>query len=258
MSWLGKKARQKSRRTTDEPLFEWKVSGASLGSVAVIGSIGAIAYGVWSYAMNPKTLPLQQVQLEAPFKRVTAEELHSVIRKKAQGGFFNVDVGGITDALTEIAWVDAVTVRRIWPDTLHVFVVEQVPLARWAAGGVINHRGELFYPQTTDDLDQLVTLAGPDSSIPMMANRYREVSEQLHLAEIALKGITLTARRAWEMKLDNGVEVMLGRDETQNRLQRFVRFYPGLAPQAPNVERVDMRYPNGFTVKWRQPSEVWG
>ncbi len=258
MSWLGQKQRRKNRRITDEPAFDWGALRRYSGSLLGLGAAVALLFGVWSYAMNPATLPLRQVQLEAPFEHLSAERLHGVIEASVEGGFFSVDVEGVTRALTRLPWVASVTVRRVWPDTLHVTVVEQQPLARWADGGVVNRAGELFFPDDADSLQGLAELRGPEASVALIARHYRQLSQQLGGEGIALRGITLTPRRAWELALANGVTVMLGREEMAVRLQRFVRFYPGLASQIENVERVDMRYPNGFAVTWRDPGVVWG
>ncbi len=258
VSWLGQRQKKKNRRVTDEVAFDWRLLRGALGSLFGLVVTAGIAFGLWSYAMNPNTLPLQKVQLDAPFDHLSAEVLQGVIQDNAAGGFFSVDVDAVTHALTQLPWVASVTVRRVWPDTLHVVVVEQKPLALWVGGGVISQEGKLFFPDDVTALKGLPQLSGPDFSVALVAQRYRQLSQQLGREGIELLGMTLTPRRAWELVLANGVNVMLGSEETAVRLQRFVRFYPGLAPLAENIERVDMRYPNGFVVAWRDPGAVWG
>ena len=56
--------------------------------------------------------------------------------------------------------------------------------------------------------------------------------------------------RAWRMKLDNGLELELGRDEVGPRLDRFVAIWRQELSRLPyRMEYVDLRYPNGFAVK---------
>jgi cell division protein FtsQ len=52
------------------------------------------------------------------------------------------------------------------------------------------------------------------------------------------------------MLLSNGVELRLGRNDTERRIQRFVKvFSMRNAPNIDDVEYIDLRYPNGFAMK---------
>ena len=226
----------------------WRGAGGKLAGVMLAGAVG---YGVWGFLMDPATLPLKQVKLEGPFEHVSAAQLHEVIAPQAQGGFFNVSVADVIEALNAMPWVDRVGVRREWPDTLHVTVTEQQALARWGGGGLVNVRGERFTPAQGGDMAGLVELDGPAGTERLMAQRYRGIAPRLAASGIGLKRLVLTPRRAWELELDNGLIVALGRGDVALRLARLTRFYPRLAAELDRVRRVDMRYTNGFAVQWR-------
>jgi len=52
------------------------------------------------------------------------------------------------------------------------------------------------------------------------------------------------------LTLDNGEVLELGREQMDERLQRFVVAYPRTLAQLPAMRlRIDLRYPNGFTVR---------
>ena len=49
------------------------------------------------------------------------------------------------------------------------------------------------------------------------------------------------------------VELDLGRADTRRRLQRFVQAWPGVfVDRVDELQRVDLRYSNGFSVRWQQ------
>lgn len=49
----------------------------------------------------------------------------------------------------------------------------------------------------------------------------------------------------------NGLQLGLGRKETHLRLMRFVRVYAEvLKPRIEAIDSVDLRYTNGFAVRW--------
>jgi len=66
--------------------------------------------------------------------------------------------------------------------------------------------------------------------------------------------VTLSPRLAWQLKLENGMLVDMGREQPKApvgvRLQRFIEVYPEtVAKRAIRPTVVDLRYPNGFAVR---------
>jgi cell division protein FtsQ len=65
--------------------------------------------------------------------------------------------------------------------------------------------------------------------------------------------LELDNRRAWHLQLAGGVQLELGRADAWKRLQRFVVAYPSVfAGRLAELQRVDLRYSNGFSVYWQQ------
>ena len=59
------------------------------------------------------------------------------------------------------------------------------------------------------------------------------------------------------MTLKNGLEINLGREQFFPRLQRLIDIYSRiLADQAERIAVVDLRYVNGFAVRWADPPEA--
>ncbi len=227
------------------------------GVVAVVTlGVSVIAAGgmLWTTLMDPQTLPVKQLQLEAPFNKVSKEQLFDVIQPNAHGGFFNVDVDAVTTAVESLPWVEYASVRRIWPDALHVSVREQTALARWQDQALVNVSGELFFPAADSFPQGLIELDGPKSTVAQMADQFNAFKNVLGESELQMESIRLTERRAWEVHLTNGATVVLGRCDVKERLQRFVEFYPRLSAQLSDAQHVDMRYTNGFAVKWQVPA----
>jgi cell division protein FtsQ len=66
--------------------------------------------------------------------------------------------------------------------------------------------------------------------------------------------VQLSARRAWQIQLANGLVLELGRDQArqslEERLTRFVAAYPRIAAGLDRrPEHIDLRYPNGFAIR---------
>ena len=258
LPWKKTKQKKKHNRRVNQEkpkagiqLWQWDFNPRLMTQAGVALLLMVVAYAVWLKLMDPQTLPLQQVKLEAPFNKVSKQQLHKVVSAQVKAGFFSVDVDAITAAVDALPWVDTVEVRRVWPDTLHVTVNEQVALARWRDQALVNVRGELFYPAAESFPAGMVELHGPDNSVANMALQFSVFNRALEQTGLNMKRVVLSQRRAWELELNDSITVVLGRGDMEMRLQRFVQFYPQLLAKADNVKRIDMRYTNGFAVQWR-------
>jgi cell division protein FtsQ len=60
----------------------------------------------------------------------------------------------------------------------------------------------------------------------------------------------VSPRRAWQLKLDSGLTLELGREQVEARLARFVGAYDRtLGRLGGGINHVDLRYANGFAVR---------
>jgi len=223
-----------------------------LGGVMVVGVLGGLlGFTVWQLA-QPDTLPIQQVQVKGEFRYLDKQHLYKKIAGLASAGFFNVDVRAVKQAAEEMPWVDTASVRRIWPDTLRIDIREQIPLARWQSSGMVNRHGDVVLLANADELQKLPVFNGPKGTAKILAQRYQHLSAPLADVELAVVALTLSERRAWQVLLNNGMELLLGRAMQDVQLARFTRAYRSvLAKKRESIQSVDLRYTNGFAVRWK-------
>ncbi|HKN09040.1 MAG TPA: cell division protein FtsQ/DivIB, partial [Pseudomonadota bacterium] len=85
-----------------------------------------------------------------------------------------------------------------------------------------------------------------------VAQRYLAVQGRMLEAGMRVAALRLDERGAWELDLDNGVTVRLGRREVDARIDRFIRTAAQvIAHRLNEIAYVDMRYSNGFAIGWR-------
>ena len=205
------------------------------------------------YLFDPGTLPIKQVRIEGEFRNLSTVVLQDLVGEEIKGGFFNIDVAAVRNALLTEPWVRDVSVHRVWPDSLQVFVTEQVAVTRWKNTGLLNKSGVLFVPDKSTFPEGLPVLSGPDGTQAMMMEKYFYLYKQLEPLSMQISVITLDARRAWSFETDSGLQVVLGRNNFDERVERFVELIPDNLNQNPDeAEMIDMRYPNGFAVRWKQ------
>lgn len=208
-------------------------------------------------AQDPSLLPINKIRIKGEMKYVTEAMLQKAIAGQLSGGFFNTDVDSIQHSVELLPWVDRASVRRVWPETLFIQVVEQQPVATWNKLGLINQRGELFVPQTIKVSGKMSSWHGPEKSQSMLFEKYNDMKQMLAEVDMSITGLKMDKRHAIQVELNNGVELMLGRREQLSRLQRFINVYPKLlAGKMENIKHVDLRYSNGLSVGWKDASRV--
>jgi cell division protein FtsQ len=189
--------------------------------------------------------PLREVTVLGTLEHTSREELRAVLQGRVAGNFFSADLAEVRSAVERLPWVRRASVRRVWPDRLELTVEEHVALARWGDGGLVNTFGERFAAASEAALPQL---AGPARSEAEVARRYARFGEIVAPLGRRVARLVLTPRLAWQLRLDNGVQLALGRDgdAAEERLRRFVE---AVAAGGTRYDYVDLRYPNGFALR---------
>lgn len=206
---------------------------------------------VWQLARLPTTLPFKDVRVTASYQHISREQLRDAIKNQMHDGFFALDVEKFKQNLQQqLPWVASVVVRRVWPGVLKVTVVEQRAVVSWNDNQLVNDKGRLFSPEVSTFPSNMPKLFGPPGSFATVLAEYQFVEAQLARLHLHVKRLVLTGRQAWHLLLSNDVMVMMGKENSSQRLMQFIRMYPNLmAEHAGNIQVVDLRYPNGFAVK---------
>jgi len=151
------------------------------------------------------------------------------------------------DAFEKLPWVRKVSVRRRWPSTLGVEIEEHQVLARWGEDALVNTHSELFYAASDASLP---VFNGTNSDVKVIVENYFGFENTLNNVDMKIVKMTLSQRRAWEIKTDKKLLISLGREDMQGRLQKFSTAYRTvLSHMEMNIQYADLRYPNGFAVR---------
>ncbi|CRI65534.1 Cell division protein FtsQ [Thiocapsa sp. KS1] len=224
---------------------------ALLGLVLISG----MASGVWLLGhWEPQLLPVRIIEVEGELHHHSSRLLQETISARLRGGILTADLQDLRRAAEDLAWVGRATVRRVWPDRLQVEVEEHRPIARWNSDGLVTAEGIVFRPGTGTVPAGLPLLEGEDRRAPEVVKRYVQWRDDLMLVGHLIQTLSVDPRGAWRVELVMGAELYLGTEAVDQRLARFIASAAQLeAAGQPLV--VDLRYSNGFAVKWAANAE---
>lgn len=214
---------------------------------------------LWSgvLALQRMTIfPLNQLIITRPLEQVSRAQLEYVAHSVVAGNFFTVNLESAQAALERLPWVRRADVRRRWPDGIEVTLEEHRAVARWTPldgePRFVNSFGEVF--AVAAPITQSVPIFfGPDGTAALVLKKYQEFAGSLGVIGRKPTTVSLSPRQAWQLKLDDGVVLELGRDQARHplvdRVNRFTNNYAAVSHRLHSVQVIDMRYPNGFALR---------
>ncbi|MGB7500827.1 MAG: cell division protein FtsQ/DivIB [Azonexus sp.] len=229
----------------------------AIADLLTLSAAAAALVAALVWLVRVPSLPVRQVVFAQELQHTRRAEIEQSLPGALKGNFFSLNLETVRGELEKLPWVRKVELRRTWPARLEVKVEEHRPAARWGEGRgeLVNTFGEVFAATAPDEeLDTLPLLYGPQGTAPEVLKRYGEFVGNFKVLGQKPVQVTLSPRLAWQLKLDNGMLVEMGREQQKSpvgvRLQRFIEAYPELvAKRAARPAVVDLRYPNGFAMR---------
>ncbi len=256
MSQAALNVRQHKEKKRD-PDFSGQSNGTYLaGLFFFLMVLGTILWGGWmvmTWMKDADRLPMSKLVLSGERHYTTDDDVRKAILSLGQPGtFMTVNVNAIQTQIRLMPWIRQVTVRKQWPDELKIHLVEYVPYVRWNDQNMMDEKGQVFsLPMDLGSKTEYPMLYGPQGTQTQVLNEYRQFKTILEGRDLKLKAISMTARNAWQLTLDNDVRVELGKQDILARLNRFLELYPILQQTTDKrVDYVDLRYASGAAVGW--------
>lgn len=204
-----------------------------------------------------EAVPIRYVRVEGAFQYIDKEDIKNKIAPLVQLSYFSVDLQRIQHTVMSLPWAEKVQVQRIWPDRLKLRIYEQKPVVRWQSESLLNVKGDIFKPMNLDEFQSLPVLYAPveqrQQMLQVMDGLMLSLMDQgLHLTEFRV-----SERQSWLLAMESGMIIQLGRFQP---LQKFTLLMHALmvigSELVEKIAYIDMRYPNGYAVRWRENEQV--
>jgi cell division protein FtsQ len=227
---------------------------ATADLLLLAGALLLAAVGVIALARLP-WFPLREIVVTEPLRETGRAEIELALRDAlGPAGFWTVSTERVRQAVERLPWVRRAQVRRVWPDRLAIGIEEHRAVARWGGGNaqLLNDRGEVFFASTATP--PKLELSGPLGTAAEVLERHREFGKLLSPLGRDIARIELSPRLAWRIRLDDGMQIELGREQQRAplaaRLKHFAAAYRALVDEGGRRAAVaDLRYVNGFAMQ---------
>lgn len=225
---------------------------ASLLTLLIVCALILSVRIIYLFLADAQRFPINTVKIAANYHHITRTQLEGVLANYLNKSFFSLPVGRLHQDLVALDWSREVNIERVWPDTLKITVVENLPVAQWN-DSLMTANGQIFNIDHEQIDSTLPKLSGPVNQHTEVLQNYQKLSKLLAFCGLHASSLQLRENQAWELSLANGTRVYLGKRDLEQRLQRFCKAYPIVfADKSEQLSSVDLRYARGMAVQWKQ------
>ncbi len=158
-----------------------------------------------------------------------------------------LNLSQIKNKLEESPWISNVEVERIFWNRIRVGLEKHDIAMRFGTEGYISSRGILFKPNLTINSDKPIGIVS-ETEVKQFYSDFTMYQSILEPVKITLFERTSID----ELTLDNNINIILGYQNQNERLELFVKSFDKLKKYEKIRTRgiFDMRYPNGFALSY--------
>lgn len=197
---------------------------------------------------------IENISLHGEYPHVSSGELAPILNPILQESFWQLDLQQVQRQIKQLPWIDQVTAKRIWPAEVSITLVEKKPIARWNDTGLVDETGRVFFPPQLHDgvmphLDKLVRIYADDPEVSAdLIGAFIAIRQQLMPLGWEPYSLKLTAAGDFYIETLKGIQIWVGSQEASKRIEDFVLAYNARAEWFKTLQRVDLRYADGFAV----------
>ena len=221
------------------------------GARALLASMVALGVSVPIIA-GVVTVPVQSVRISGEFLHVSRSDIERAVEPLLASGLMSIDLDALRRAALAVPGVREVTARRVWPDSLEIWVVERVAVAHWGSGGYLEIDGTHFAPVGGASTDSLPVLSGPEGRQRRVLDLHIALARVLEPLGMRVDATELSPLGVLYATLDDGPRLVMRPAAVDRDVEIYARTLARvMAGRLHEIERVDLRYPTGFAVRMK-------
>ncbi len=189
-------------------------------------------------------------------KEINEADVLTVLAIPKGASLIGYDAEDARRRLQHMSWIDSVAVMKLYPSTLQVTIKERQPFALWQRGqvvSVVDREGAVITDVVGDRFVRLPRAVGHGAQ-----HRLAEIIDDFDGFEALkskVRAYILIADRRWNLRLDNGIDVLLPETGVRAALAELQRLDSERGLFARDITRVDLRLPDKVVVRLSEDAQ---
>ena len=233
-----------------------KESSLTFTVISILFIVAFVLFSAYKLHQTKLTPPrfdqgkVKNLQISGALKNVNSQMISQKIAHLLAEDIVNLDMTQIQQTIEDMPWVRTAEVVRIYPSTIKVAIKEQIPVAIWNGKSYLNQYGEIFNAPDIEDKEMLTKLNGKNEKAKVMLKLYSSLKNSI--ATDMLQTIFQNENGVYRLKLNNGTEVVLGRKQLNQRINRLTKMLDLIESHTQVITRIDLRYRKGMAIKFSE------
>lgn len=153
-----------------------------------------------------------------------------------------INLDKLEDDVTSIGWIEGVQIRRKFPDTLIIKVIERTPKLIWQSNRKIwlaDTEGNLLTDKMDKKYIHLPVIIGQDP-VKDIPEFYTIINSSEKLSKL-VNGASKVGGRRWDVALSNGIKVKLPEEKPINAWMKLEEIQSNQTLFSKKINYIDMR-----------------
>lgn len=184
--------------------------------------------------------------------RTKPSEIYAALGFEEGQSIFGADIEGAREKLMTLPWVADAQVRRQFPDSIAVSLVEKLPFALWQNSNglfIIERSGRVITRAQAQDYPHLPFFVG--DSAPLSGDELVDAIAGHRAVNARVKAMQRVSDRRWNLLLDDGVVVELPETGWAQQLDELEHLIVDKAVLEKDISEIDLRSPDNLFFRLR-------
>jgi cell division protein FtsQ len=216
----------------------------------------SVLTGMYLFSRTEPVFLLKNIRIKGA-EQLPESEILTKIYPFLKDSIFGTDMGKVKAAITSHPFVKDVRVKRVFPFSILIEVKERVPSALWTGPGgdiqMLDEDGAPYrglYKGST--LDLLVISAKEKNDAKSIFREVTDWDRRGIIKKDDLSEVMYNEGNITLFSLNDGVEIILGKEERPERLKRAVAVLEDAKKRGLLIRCIDARFENGAIIKERK------
>ena len=189
---------------------------------------------------------VNKIIITGDFLHITPVQLSYIAHNKLHGTFFTLDISGLKVEFLEIPWVRQVSLKRHFPHTIEVKLLEYKVLARVGEDALLAENGEVF-DGAADDLT-LPIFYVDIPHIGLALSKYSQIQLVLKKHSDSLLKLWVNSPRVTSFTTAKNLQVTICAENLSFKLAQLDQYLDKLYVLNPSLTSINLCYKNALAI----------